>query len=108
MGAQCNYLTYINKKSCVNDCKSIAFYFCLDIFESIKRLTFETSSEAEKIKKNRLTLLRQPVHGKFYYALFESVLLHELFTRRNHSTERAGSNKRICSNQEIEAITSVS
>ena len=48
MGAQWHKLTYFSEKGCVIDCNSVVF--CLDIFKSIKRRTFETSSEEEKIK----------------------------------------------------------
>ena len=47
MGAQEYKLTYFSKKGCVIDCNSVFF---LDIFKSIKRRTFETSIEVEKIK----------------------------------------------------------
>lgn len=58
------------------------FCFCLDIFKSIKRRTFETSSEVEKIK----TGWRRSAN------LFMEILL-------SYS---------VCLNQEKEVITSAS
>ena len=82
MGAQGHKLTYFSKKGCVIDCNSVVFYFCLDIFKSIKRRTFETSSEVEKIK----TGWRRSAN------LFMEILL-------SYS---------VCLNQEKEVITSAS